>query len=129
MPEPPFVQQLKEKSNKSYMGRLSDAEIADVEELFNAYDKAGAGAISAEEFKALFKELQQDAKNMGKVPQLPLEELDNFVKQLVDSSEEGASTVPWTNIAKHLNDIEWTFLDTAEIQRRIDQYYADVHFL
>ncbi len=128
MPEPPFVGQLKEKSNKSYIGRLSDAEISDVEELFNAHDKGAAGAISPEEFKTLLKELQQDAKNMGKVPKLAPEDIDTFVKQLIDTSEEANNTIPWNNVAKHLNDLEWTFIDPAEIQRRIDQYYAEVIF-
>ena len=101
----------------------------EVEELFNSYDKAAAGAISPEEFKALLKELLQDAKNMGKVPKLLPENVETCVKEFTDSSEEGGNTVPWANVAKHINDIEWQFIDQTELQRRIDQYYAEVKYL
>lgn len=129
MPETQLIKSLRAQSKTNYTNILTDAEVYDVEELFRARDKKGAGTIAADEFKVFVKSLIQDEGHMGKIPKLKTDvEIENFWKLVKGDSEEEKQEATWAKVAKAINKIEWEMLDSAELKKRVDKFYAEVFY-
>ena len=130
MPEPPAIAKMRIKANASYANKLTDAEIDDVENLFKTEDSKGTGKMTIDGFKAVMKKLQNDDCNIGKVPVLKTEEaINEFLAKITkkeDEEEEETKDIVWEKAIKHINDIEWQFLDENELKVRVDKLYAEV---
>jgi len=134
MPEPPLITGLRKKANNCYTNKLTDAEVDDVEALFKTCDAKSTGSVSVEEFKGMINKLIADECNMGKVPILDSEQsILDFIANINEAKEKEEEkddkSVQWVNLVKHINDIEWKFVDPQEMQARVDKFYVEVNIL
>ena len=127
MPEPPLITSLRKKAKDTFVKKLTDAELDDVQELLKKCDAKNTGFFTLSEFKTVLKKLQDDECNMGKVPVFPTDDaVSQFALHLKGNAEDSADKILISTFLLNANKIEWRLLDKSELQARIDKLYAEV---
>lgn len=70
------------------------------------------------------QDLLADKCNMGKVPKLLREEIENLFDSW-DKNKDGK--ISWQEFRDGLNSWEWRLMDGEEMQKRIDEYYEEAN--
>mmetsp|Transcript_13353 Transcript_13353/g.25071 ORF Transcript_13353/g.25071 Transcript_13353/m.25071 type:complete len:209 (-) Transcript_13353:793-1419(-) len=121
LPTPQGVMQIRQKFGMGNDTLLTEWEKSWCKEFFSKYDKDKSGYIDVTDMQTLLGELKQNAANIGKVPELELEELMQSVASWPKSKE---NKVSWREFKTNIDSWRWMRLEASSIKDQIDAHYA-----
>lgn len=121
LPTAKGVLQIRQRFGMGDDSCLTEWEKSWCKELFAKYDRDKSGYIDLSDMQTLLDDLKQNAANIGKVPELGLEQLSLDVAGWPKSKE---NKVQWREFKVNIDRWKWTRLEISSIQDQIDAHYA-----